>query len=64
MSETFRETIIQRITVTESKTVAELLLELGLSLDHVVIIDGKRVSLSFEIQENDCVVVLPLIAGG
>jgi sulfur carrier protein ThiS len=64
MSETFRETIIQRITVTESKTVAELLLELGLSMDHVVIIDGKRVSLSFEIQENDCVVVLPLIAGG
>jgi sulfur carrier protein ThiS len=64
MSDTLRETIIQRITVTESKTVAELLFELGLSTDHIVIIDGKRVSLTFEIQENDSVIVLPLIAGG
>jgi sulfur carrier protein ThiS len=64
MSETLRENIIQRITVTESKTVAELLQELGFSMDHVVLIDGKRVPLSFEMQENDSVVVLPLIAGG
>jgi sulfur carrier protein ThiS len=64
MSEILREKIAQRIIVTETKTVRELLGELGLSKDHVVLIDGKRVSLDFEIQENDQVVVLPLIAGG
>jgi sulfur carrier protein ThiS len=64
MSEVLREKIAQRIIVTETKTVGELLSELGLSKDHVVLIDGKRVSLDFEIQENDQVIVLPLIAGG
>jgi sulfur carrier protein ThiS len=64
MSETIRENVIQRITVTESKTVAELLIELGLSTDHVVLIEGKRVPPNFEIHENENVVVLPLIAGG
>ena len=64
MSENLGENIIQRITVTETKTVAELLVELGLSTNHVVLIDGKRVPLTFEIQENDSVIVLPLIAGG
>jgi len=64
MSETLRENVIQRITVTESKTVAELLADLGLSTNHVVLIDGKRVPLTFEIQENESVVVLPLITGG
>lgn len=64
MSEIIGEKFIQRITVTEPKKVAELLIELGLSTNHVVLIDGKRVPLTFEIQENDSVVVLPLIAGG
>ncbi len=64
MSETLRENVVQRITVIESKTVAELLVELGLSINHVVLIDGKRVPLTFKIQENDNVVILPLIAGG
>jgi sulfur carrier protein ThiS len=64
MSETLRENIVQRITVTESKTVGELLNELGISINHVVLIEGKRVPLTFEIQENDSVVILPLIAGG
>lgn len=64
MSEVLREKIAQRIIVTETKTVGELLSELGLSKDHVVLIAGKRVSLDFEIQENDQVIVLPLIAGG
>jgi sulfur carrier protein ThiS len=64
MSEILREKIAQRVIVTETKTVAELLSELGLSKDHVVLIDGKRVPLEFEIQENDHVIVLPLIAGG
>lgn len=64
MSENLGENIVQRIIVTETKTVAELLSELGLSTNHVVLIDGKRVPLNFEIQENDNVIVLPLIAGG
>jgi sulfur carrier protein ThiS len=64
MSELLREKVAQRVIVTETKTVAELLSELGLSKDHVVLIDGKRVPLEFEIQENDHVIVLPLIAGG
>ncbi|MBN2230486.1 MAG: MoaD/ThiS family protein [Candidatus Thorarchaeota archaeon] len=64
MSDTIREKQIQRIIVTETKTVAELLVELNLSSDHVVLVDGKRVPLTFQIQENDSVVVLPLIAGG
>jgi sulfur carrier protein ThiS len=64
MSETLRENAIQRIIITESKTVAELLSELGLSSEHVVLIEGKRAALDFEIQENESVVVLPLIAGG
>jgi len=64
MTENLGENIVHRITVTETKTVAELLVELGLSTNHVVLIDGKRVPLSFEIQENDSVIVLPLIAGG
>ncbi|MDH4212545.1 MAG: MoaD/ThiS family protein [Candidatus Thorarchaeota archaeon] len=64
MSETVRENLVQRITVTEPKTAAELLVELGLSSNHVILVDGKRVPLTFEIQENDSVIVLPLIAGG
>lgn len=50
--------------MTEPKTVAELLVELDLSDDHVVLIGGKRASLDYEIQENESVVVLPRIAGG
>ena len=64
MSDTLKEKRIQRIIVEESKTVAELLLELELSTDHVVLVDGKRVSLEYLIGEKVSVVVLPLIAGG
>ncbi|MFW9961572.1 MAG: MoaD/ThiS family protein [Candidatus Thorarchaeota archaeon] len=64
MTENLGENLVHRITVTETKTVAELLVELGLSTNHVVLIDGKRVPLNFEIQENDSVIVLPLITGG
>ena len=64
MSDAGKETQIQRITLTESKTVAELLLDLKLSTDHVVLVEGKRVSLEFQLQENDSIVILPLIAGG
>jgi len=50
--------------VEESKTVAELLLDLELSTDHVVLVDGKRVPLHFRIDGNESVVILPLITGG
>ena len=64
MSDVLKEKRIQRVTVEESKTVAQLLLELELSTDHVVLVDGKRVPLDFQIEKNESVVVLPLIAGG
>lgn len=64
MSDTLKEKQIQRVIVEESKTVSELLLELQLSINHVVLVDGKRVPLDFQICEKESVVVLPLIAGG
>ncbi|TFH10014.1 MAG: hypothetical protein E4H14_03420 [Candidatus Thorarchaeota archaeon] len=64
MSDTLKEKRIQRVIVEESKTVAELLLDLELSTDHVVLVDGKRVPLNFPINETESVVILPLIAGG
>lgn len=64
MSDTLKEKRIQRVIVEESKTVSELLFELKLSIDHVVLVDGKRVPLDFQIRENENVVILPLIAGG
>ena len=64
LSDALKEKQIQRIIVEESKTVAELLLDLELSTDHVVLIDGKRVPLDFQINENESIVILPLIAGG
>jgi len=64
LSETVNRSRIRTLIVTEPKSVAELLLELELSEDHVVLISGKRVPLDYLIQENDTVVVLPRIAGG
>jgi sulfur carrier protein ThiS len=64
MSDVLKEKRIQRVIVEESKTVSQLLLELELSTNHVVLVDGKRVALDFQINENESVVVLPLIAGG
>ena len=55
---------LTKIIVTETKTVAQLLAELELSTDHVVLIDGKKMNLDSMIQENDTVIILPLIAGG
>ncbi len=54
----------KQITVAERKTVRELLQELDLSVDHVVLMNGKKMSLDEAIEENAVVVVLPLIAGG
>lgn len=64
LSDTISKSRIRKLIVTEPKTVAELLVELDLSDDHVVLIGGKRASLDYEIQENESVVVLPRIAGG
>ena len=64
MSGTISKSRIRKLIVMEPKTVAELLIELGLSDDHVVLIEGKRVSPNYEIQENESVIVLPRIAGG
>jgi len=64
LSNTISESRIRKLIVTEPKTVAELLLDLELSYDHVVLIAGKRVALEYQIQENDSVVVLPRITGG
>ncbi|OLS30688.1 MAG: hypothetical protein ThorAB25_08150 [Candidatus Thorarchaeota archaeon AB_25] len=64
VSDTAIKTRIRKLIVTEPKTVAQLLLELELSDDHVVLIGGKRVALDYQLEENDSVVVLPRIAGG
>ena len=64
VSDTTIKTQIRKLIVTEPKTVAEFLLELDLANDHVVLIDGKRVDLDYQLKENDRVVVLPRIAGG
>jgi sulfur carrier protein ThiS len=64
LSDTLKEKRIQKFIVEKSKTVAQLLVDLGISNDHIVLVDGKRVSLDFQINENESVVILPRIAGG
>ena len=64
MSSSISKTKLTQITVTEKKTVAQLLEELELSDNHIVLIDGKKMNLDSMIQENDTVIILPLIAGG
>jgi hypothetical protein len=54
----------KRVTVEETKTARELLVDLELSTDHVVLVEGKRIDLDDVIDENTLVIVLPLIAGG
>jgi sulfur carrier protein ThiS len=64
MSDTLKDKRIQRVIIERSKTVAELLLELNLSKDHVVLVEGEKVPPDFQLSENERVVILPLIAGG
>ncbi len=52
------------LAVTERKTVAQLLHELNLSDKHVVLVDGKRLTLNDYVDEDDTIIVLPLITGG
>ncbi|TXT55927.1 MAG: hypothetical protein BAJATHORv1_30310 [Candidatus Thorarchaeota archaeon] len=52
------------ITVSKSITVSQLLEELKLSDTHVVLVDGKKADLDTELNEDDKVVILPIIAGG
>ena len=55
---------LTRVEVTETKTVAQLLHDLNLSPDHIVLVDGHRMTSDSIIHEHDKVIVLPLIAGG
>jgi sulfur carrier protein ThiS len=64
VSDVIREQVIRRVIVEESKTVAQLLLELDISKDHVVLVNGERVALDFVLKESDRVAILPKIAGG
>lgn len=64
VSDTVGKVGIRRVIVTETKTVGDLLVELKLTTNHVVLVDGKKVSLDTIINENDTVVILPLIEGG
>lgn len=64
MTTTLGKTRIRELVVTESKTVAQLLQELDLSEDHVVLVNGERRDVDSVLQENESVIVLPLIAGG
>ena len=56
---------VSEIHVTETKTIRELLNDLGLLRRHfVVLVDGKRAKLDDEVEEGQRVLVLPIIAGG
>ena len=55
---------VRELVMTETKTVAELLIELNLNKDHVVLVEGQRMELDDILNEHDSVVVLPIIAGG
>ncbi len=64
MTSTIGKSKIRELVMSETKTVAQLLEELNLSDDHVVLVDGERMSLDSILNENDTVIVLPIIAGG
>ena len=52
------------VTIEEPKIVSDLLSELKLSIDHVVLVNWKRATLKDRLNEDDLVVILPLIGGG
>lgn len=58
------KTQIREVTISKTKTVAELLHELNISIDHVVLVEGVRQPLDAVLDENSIVIVLPIIAGG
>ncbi len=64
MSTPIGKSQVREITITETKTVADLLYELNLSKDHAVLVNGERQELTDILHENDTVIVLPVIAGG
>ncbi len=55
---------VRELVMIETKTVAELLIDLNLSKDHVVLVEGERQELDDILHENESVVILPIIAGG
>jgi sulfur carrier protein ThiS len=52
------------VTIEEPKIVCDLLSELKLSEQHIVLVNGKRAALEDRLNEDDLVVILPLIGGG
>jgi sulfur carrier protein ThiS len=64
LSDAIKKPAVRRITIDSPITVAELLLKLRISGDHIVLVDGRQVGADFLLKEHDNVVVLPKIAGG
>lgn len=64
MSDAIKKPAVRKVTIDSPITVAELLLDLKITNDHIVLVDGKQVSLDFLLSEQDNVIVLPKIAGG
>ncbi len=51
--------------VRESRTVADLLSDIGLeSKFFAILVDGKRVDIDFNVDEGQEITILPKIAGG
>jgi len=57
--------IYEEFQVDKSKTVGDLVKELGLEGKlYGILVNGKKVSGDYRINETDKVVILPVIAGG
>ncbi|MHA1649013.1 MAG: MoaD/ThiS family protein [Candidatus Helarchaeota archaeon] len=58
--------VLTKITVEKTTTVADLLNELKIPQGKylAVLVDGKKADLDQEIREGQKVIVLPMIAGG
>ncbi len=58
--------VLTRITVETTTTVADLLLKLKIPSGKylAILVDGKKADLDQEIHEGQKVIILPMIAGG
>ena len=56
----------REIVVERKMTVGDLLKNLGIAKNKFfgVLVNGKKVDLNHEVDENDKIIILPLIAGG
>jgi sulfur carrier protein ThiS len=64
LSDAIKKPAVRRITIDRPITVAELLLKLRISDDHIVLVEGRQVEADFLLKAHDNIVVLPKIAGG